>query len=424
MAAHFGDIWNAPPHWTIPLRRMDTAEAPLDVDRLARPGEDAFRLIAAALGARFAGDAIGSSAPPSPREPAARDPRAEALLDRIPLPAVVTDGNTVAFLNRAAHAALGYRTAAALDAAGGLGALFHRTDTAPAEPGTLMIAAANGATFPARVAMSAVDWGDGRAMLVTLEPREPSPPRQRGAIGDLLIQFLDANPDPVALVSRAGVVEACNAAFASLAPGEGSGGLDGRFAPADLRAVLAAIGHAFCLAEGVAEPPAPVAVAEASYRVTVGPLPGNRLACLVLHPEAPSSARAAPATPAENRRGALERAVADVRRLVDEAAVLVIVDGAPPDEGDEPAVRFWRSLILSVAARAEIGSVLSILHQDGTTTLRLAPRATAPLDRALASLRIADLAAAAALEIGSAGDALVVRHTHTDVDVGRLDNLR
>lgn len=407
---------------------MDNAEAPIDLERLTRPDAEAFRQIAAALGARFAGDAEPAAVakPTVARIPriGGADPRAAALLDCVPVPTVVVHGDSVTFLNRAAQFTLGYRSATVLDAAGGLGALFPRGDAA-AVPGTMMIATANGATFRARVTMTAVEWGGGRAMLVTLEPRHAVVDGWNGATGDLLLRLLDANPDPVAIVDRSGAVEASNVAFRRLAPGEPPAHLDAGLAPGSLRPVLAAIGHAFCLTDGVAEPPGPVIVDGTTYRVTAGPLPGGHLACIVFHAIEPTAPTAIAAPVAPDPRGAVERAVEDVRRLVDAAAVLVILDGAPRDDGDAPAVRFWRALILAVAARADVGSVLTVRHDAGLTVLRLSPRATLPFERVLASLRIADLAAAAAFEIGIDADALVVRPAGPGgVAVPRLDNLR
>lgn len=199
------------------------AEDGLDaLETLSRPEREAFRAIAAALGATFEGDgaprragrtarAPGTApprqptaapeprapepdargqdapepadehAPPAPSAPpdarprtagesATRSPERE-LVDKIPLPLVVVRGARVLQANGPARALLGHPTAEAIEDAGGLSALFAdpRPDAAAPE-GTVALKSADGATIDVAARMLAIRYEGERALLLAIEP--------------------------------------------------------------------------------------------------------------------------------------------------------------------------------------------------------------------------------------------------------------
>ncbi|MGX1098406.1 signal transduction histidine kinase [Amorphus sp. MBR-141] len=185
-----------------------------DNRHLSRPERDAFRMIAAALGARFEGDDDGPpsfidvAAPsvpapqpapvrarprPAPRRPA--EPEAVAMpsafasagrepdtriLDRLPVALIVSRDQRVAHANKAALKLLGYRSHEALERAGGLTAVF--ADVVDGEGGNdnaIHLSHADGRIMPAEVRLHTVPWGDGRALLIILRAEEPGGKRAR-----------------------------------------------------------------------------------------------------------------------------------------------------------------------------------------------------------------------------------------------------
>ena len=419
---------------------MDAGETPLDIARLRRPEADAFRYIAEALGARFAGDPHSPSTTSAPMTTAATrleptrvrpvprlvrrrdavpaDPRAAALLDRVPAALLVAVGDDVAFINRAAAALFGYTSAAILDASGGLGALFNGQD--PAAPGVLRMVASSGTPFAARVTMSTVDWCGARGMLFTVIPSAdipaPPPPSPRhgddgAAPGDALAALLDANPDPIALVARGGRVEACNAAFRALGGHEAMDRLDDRIAAADLRHVFDVMALAFILADGSARTTRPIRIGADAFAVTVGSLKKGDLACLVFHKTLPANAvparLATPRAPANDTHGGgevaapLETAVRKVRALVRGATILIVSERAegqaelPSQAMHAAETRLLQALLLAIAARAPEGTVLVSRRRGADYVLSLSPPLAAAVETVATAERMTALARAA-----------------------------
>lgn len=427
---------------------MKAGEEPIDMGRLERPEADAFRYLAEALGARFAGDLphlvplratrdgtrvepgrmrVDRAGPAAPGVPPS-DPRAAAVLDRVPVAILVVVGDGMAFVNRAAAGLFGYASSTILDAAGGLGALFDGQDKV--QPGVLHMVAATGRRFAARVTMATIDWCGARAMLFTVVPsadvpdmRPPVAEHRSPAPRDPLVALLDANPDPIAIVTFAGQVEACNAAFLNLCGPRAAVRLDDRLEPEDLRHVFEAMQLSFLLSDGSARTTHPVRVGAASFAVTVGALKNGRLACLVFHGVAAGEPRATPrlipAPPANDLEDVwpesatpLWRAVREVRRLVRDAAVLIVSEeeedfAAPRTASEREAERqLLRLTLLAVAARATAGTVLTVRRCAADYTLTLSPARPDALLSAATSDRLLAMANAAglALVLGTAGD--------------------
>ena len=240
----------------------DDAEA---AQQLTRPEWEAFRLVAAALGARFEGDHIvaepaaggttdavdaanGASAPhvlppASPRLPpqpapqaapqpapqtslqpvaadtaeprrlsapaAANDAGTAGLIDRIPVALVVCRGEALIHVNPAALCLLGYRDRAELGAAGGLAALFAE----PAEAGArrVRVRRSDGSTGAVDARLTSIPWNGGTALLVALTNAAPLAAADGAAAG-----LLDGLAEAVLVLDAAGAVVAANAASARL----------------------------------------------------------------------------------------------------------------------------------------------------------------------------------------------------------------
>lgn len=422
----------------------------VDVGRLEKPDADAFRYIADQLGARFAGDreAVDETSAPyaictsrysvertaaegSTHAIALADPKRAKLLDRVPVPLVVVDEDAIAFVNKAALGILGYGSAALLDAAGGLGALFGSQADRPCPfDGAMLVRTAAGAAFAARVEMSSIDWGFGGALLLSIIPCEnagrSSAATRKLMAGDPLGALLNANPDPVVLLSRSGAVEACNSAFVSLGPSDRDViRIDERLGPADARHLMDTVTLSFAVEDGIAETAWPLEANGAAYWVSVGALGQGQLACAVFH----RYERSATESGGSNSRfvGLAQAAVLDVRRLIGDAAVLLVHRASghprPLEPKDRLAVEFLRSVLLSAASRVPVGTVLTLESAADGLTLSSSVTCSASgtiFEPLVASARINALAATAGLSFDV--NAAVVRVT--DAVPGEVERRR
>lgn len=384
----------------------------IDLSRLGHPHADAFRHIADALGARYAGDEVApeppsamAAAPDLSVEALPQDPRAAALLETLPLPVLVTNANRIAYLNRRAKAVLGYDGAAALEAAGGLAALFGERR---ATDGTLAIADALGKVFRATVEMTPIDWAGRRAVMVSMQPvaaAEAHPAIGAEALGGLI----DANPDPIAVITRGGRVETANTAYAALADGTGEDmRLEQRLEAEALHRVLRLTAEAFASADGAAAMAAPVRIGARTMIVSAGILRGAELACLVFHPEDERATSPNAASPAADTANALERAAATAGGLIEDDAVRISVSGGPAGSLEraleEETERFFRALLVAIGGRAPAGSTVAIERRGGTYGLSLTPANAGVLEAVAASARLILLGLEAGLAVAPADE--------------------
>lgn len=411
-----------------------------ELEHPAKPDVAVFRLIAAAMGARYAGDdggdgpvaaahdgnAADADLPALPHARLPNDPRVAALLDKIPLPILVATARGVSFVNKAARAALGHDTAGELDEAGGLGAVFA---AGAARNGAITVTTSTGGTFQARAEMKSIEWADHRAMLVTLEPlaqarphaawREaaaagaeraaPDPdgaaPNDRGATQALL----DANPDPVAVISRGGAVDLANAAWAALCEAD-SLALEERLDPAGLQTVLRVAGEA--LQSGAIATAGAISVGGRAMRVSAGPVGEAGFACVTLHPEvepAPFEGAGDPVRQIDAETEApLESAVATARRLLCEAKVHITFSGGAAHELEDrlPAEteRFFRAVLLALGARALPGTMITLERTVAGYVIALAPRIPASVNEIGSSQRLVLFGLEAGLAIAPTPD--------------------
>ena len=172
---------------SVPLRAVPESDAVPrgGTARPSLPGEDAaeakpflsmaergaLREIARALGARLESDETAE--PPPSRAPAEivsisalrpRDPDATRILDRLPIGVVILRGEAPLFANRFLLDLLGYADAAELRTASRIFAGRARGQTA------MGLQAKNGARVPVAVTLTGIEWGDGPASLLVIQP--------------------------------------------------------------------------------------------------------------------------------------------------------------------------------------------------------------------------------------------------------------
>ncbi|GAB5377338.1 MAG: hypothetical protein AcusKO_38000 [Acuticoccus sp.] len=377
----------------------DHNDAGEDIARLARPRAQELRSLAAMLGARFAGDAPpdGPAADESPRPPA--DAKAAALLETLPLPLLVTQNGGVAFLNRAARDTLGYSSAGAMEAGGGLGALFEGE---PGAAGTVLVSAADGRRLAARAEVTPIDWSGHRAGLLSLQPLATAPPRRPApdaddtagdstADTDDLEALLSAQPDPIAIISRGGQVTVANAAYRELCGAEDLA-LAQRLEAGALEAILLTLGEAFNAPSRCAELEAPVTVGGRAMVVTVAIVRGEDLACVAFHPLAGADTPASAPPDAVPGEGAVARAVTQAAALVHDASVSIHLAGGAPlpleTEFGEETERFFRALLVFLGARATAGTRVTLTRGPWAYALTLTPEAAGVLGEVTASSRL------------------------------------
>ncbi len=380
------------------------------------------------------------------------DPRTRELLERMPIACLVIVNDDVAFINRAAVDLFGYRSANILEAAGGMGALF--ASGGPEQPGLMTLRTASGHTFAAKVTMATIDWDAERAMILTASAphtdvpfSEPKAPLASESSGDLLIDALDAISAPIAILSRGGHVEMCNRAFEQLAPGRAADALENRLDPADLVHVFDVMSLCFMLADGQSRTNRPVVAGGIPYWVSVGALRGGRLCAMVFHTlpasnapmpaprpdragmaaralsapplqEGPPSADTSanddapgpnPVRPAETQPetaggSPLYRAICDVRRLVKDAAFLLVSDedervARAVEETDDPEAHLLRMVLLTLAMRGEAHAVLSVRRAGERIVIDVPAAPLRALERVAESDRVAELSVEARRDV-------------------------
>ncbi|WP_372426899.1 PAS domain-containing sensor histidine kinase [Salinarimonas chemoclinalis] len=229
-----GDVPPQPP------RPASAATASL---RLSPSEHSAFREIARALGARYAGDeepearpaaAAASAVAAFPARPArpAGDPLAAAALERIPLGVVVHRGEETLHANRHLLDLLGHADLDAFRAAGGVAGLVKGRPGALArvealDPAPLALAGADGASFAAEVRLATLDLEDGPASLLVVRRLPDGDPVHR--VRALEIEaarleaalaerdaILDTATDGVVVVDGEGRIHALNRAAQAL----------------------------------------------------------------------------------------------------------------------------------------------------------------------------------------------------------------
>ncbi|MGF3026906.1 ATP-binding protein [Methylobacterium aquaticum] len=185
----------------------------------------AFREIARALGARFAGDPEGADAAPHPApqggpargavtpfrgaqgqgpcQALARLPERGTdavlarLIERLPVGLLVHRGEEVLLANRHLLTLAGYDSPEALAAAGGPGAIFRGRDPSaaagPGEGAPIALASRTGVSVPVGVSGSVIEWDGAPASLLTIRRLPDADPAQSLAAAEAHLAHRDAN---------------------------------------------------------------------------------------------------------------------------------------------------------------------------------------------------------------------------------------
>jgi len=168
----------------------DPPPAASSVTLLPQPGErpslslserGALREIARALGARLESDEGEPAAPPMrsaeivPLPPRSREADLTRLVDRVAVAIAVLRGATPLFANRAFLDRLGFRDLAELAAADAIPAAL---ETAAQDP--VAVTARSGEVLRLGATLTAIEWGDAPATLLTLRPAPAEDEAARG----------------------------------------------------------------------------------------------------------------------------------------------------------------------------------------------------------------------------------------------------
>lgn len=199
--------------------------------RLSMTERNAFREIARALGARYAGDdptepaeRTGRSAEVVPvRQSLGPSPDPIHILERMPVGILVHRGEQPLFANRLLLDWIGYAETEALAADGGVGRLFQGCvdDAGQPEGLKLLTLSTCCGSVPVDARLTTIDWGDGPAGLMLIRKLPEDNPAQRAQALELelkasearvreLSAILDAATDGVAVLDDAGRILALN----------------------------------------------------------------------------------------------------------------------------------------------------------------------------------------------------------------------
>lgn len=442
-------------------------DAPVDVERLTKPEADAFRYIAQALGARFAGDmAAGpmedvsagdqhkvaavaplrggykdlaqATTPPAGAAPpdrvrsgsfdstAPRDASLARALDAVPLPLIVADGDTVLFVNRTALAELGHSSADIINAAGGLGALFDRR--AKRRGALVPLLTAAGENMLARVTLATVGWAGGRAVLISIDPQAAALDtaeaaarmfQSDGVTASALRAALEVMAHPAAIITAEGDALATNAGYTALQDSLAAIGIS----PLVSQTALHALTHrALASVDGTVQCSDRILLGERVYTaraMALGPFPACAMALLPveeadLAPQEPPRARLIPPAPS-NDVVPTQRSVVDVvhkvRAAVTGLAVLYVGECGHQTVA-APVGDALERLAAALADQCRVRSVVTVRQHGTSIRITGAGAIAQPLDDSL------DLCLSGGGEEGLA--VRVVRHGAGDVSIAPL----
>jgi PAS domain S-box-containing protein len=201
--------------------------------RLSVAERSAFREIARALGARFAGDdppeileepRRSAEIVPAPR-PQGASPDPIRVLDQLPVGVLVHRGERPIFANRVLLDWLGYGDVEALAADGGVARLFrgwpHEPDRSEEGASPLTVSTRHGRKLAVEARLTAVEWGDAPAGLMLIRKLPEADPAHcvqaleleleaREARVQELSAILDTATDGVLVLDTAGRILALN----------------------------------------------------------------------------------------------------------------------------------------------------------------------------------------------------------------------
>lgn len=143
---------------------------------------------------------------------------AETLVDLLPVPTVVFRDERLVFVNRAALELVGRPSLAALEAAGGLGALFADASGEPLaraadlSAGPVAVVHAEGHRIGVDARLFCAPWRGRSALVFVLRPGDTKSPRLKAALASIeeLRAILDTATDGVVVLAGDGRIESIN----------------------------------------------------------------------------------------------------------------------------------------------------------------------------------------------------------------------
>ena len=176
--------------------------------------------------------AVDDAAAPAEASPTDGDGRSLTpdILEMLPTPIVIHDGSVIFYINEEFRRLTGYLSTSHLNKAGGLNALFSGREAAEDTPppanqeGRLALHLADGGTTPVRARLRAVEWIDGRALMLALSETSAGEAATAEAERAAALQveagelrsILETATDGVVLIGEDGIIRSMNRSAAAL----------------------------------------------------------------------------------------------------------------------------------------------------------------------------------------------------------------
>ncbi|MFD1198616.1 cell-division control histidine kinase PdhS [Brucella gallinifaecis] len=151
-----------------------------------------------------------------------------ALLASLPIPVIIHSGDVIHYINQALLDRTGYRALPEIQEAGGIAALFNSNIDDGDKSESMVLRHANGSEEPVEAHLNAINWRNGRALMLSLLPRANNPALSeventtsqetqalQGHIEELKT-ILDTATDGVVLIDPEGRMRSMNHSAAAL----------------------------------------------------------------------------------------------------------------------------------------------------------------------------------------------------------------
>lgn len=166
------------------------------------------------IGRRLGSDGDERAAQPVPGSDRASSAQA-AILEQLPVPVIVYRNGHSLFANKELLTQTGYADTAAIDAAGGVEALFGDAAISEGDDSAQKLRCQDGSEIEVSPLLKSVPWDGGKALLLTFRPTALPPSQVREAIDiarvSELQNILDTASDGIVVISGDGLIESVNA---------------------------------------------------------------------------------------------------------------------------------------------------------------------------------------------------------------------
>ena len=165
------------------------------------------------IGRRLGRDA-GQSGPETEGSAVGETGPQTTILEQLPLPVVVYRNGTTLFANRELLTVTGYDSAAEIDAAGGVEALFTEDSVSEGSNSAMKLRRGDGGEMEVSPLLKSVPWAGTRALLLTFRPSDRPDADVKAAIDitrvSELQHILDTATDGILVIDKHGTIESIN----------------------------------------------------------------------------------------------------------------------------------------------------------------------------------------------------------------------